>query len=283
MKLSDLIEIYRKELQPLYASSAGKIITDVFDKITGMKGADFLTHGNMEMAEVHEARLKEILVRLKHQEPLQYILGEAWFMGLRFQVNKDVLIPRPETEELVEWIITEVKEPGSILDVCTGSGCIAVALKKHFPEAHVAASDVSAAALDLAGRNSILNNAGVAFLMDDILDPKAFGEDARFDVIVSNPPYIGRDERDTMAASVKDHEPEQALFVPGKDPLVFYRALAVFGKNHLSPGGTLYLEINQKYGGVVCDILENSGYKEVTQKKDLSGNDRMIKAVISKP
>lgn len=226
--------------------------------------------------------LDEIIGRLKNHEPIQYILGVEQFGGLSFEVNDNVLIPRPETLELVEWIVDDFCDKGSfrLLDIGTGSGCIAVSLARRIKGAEVDAWDISEEALAVARRNAEKNEAKVSFKQTDVLKvtPPLM---SCYDVIVSNPPYITEKEKIGMEANVLDWEPGTALFVPDEDPLLFYRKIAELGSTALSDGGTLYFEINRMYGQDTLLMLKGMGYEHVELRKDLFGNDRMIKAIKS--
>jgi len=222
--------------------------------------------------------LNEMIARLKKNEPIQYVIGAEVFCGWTFEVNENVLIPRPETQELVRWIEADWKSdaPCRILDVGTGSGCIAISLSKLLEGAEVEAWDISEGALRVARRNADRNEAQVFFRRVDVL--KACTEDCRYDVIVSNPPYITESEKQDMEANVLDWEPHTALFVPDADPLLFYRRIAELGVSMLNEGGALYFEINRAYGEETVRMLEGLGYKQIELRKDNWGNDRMIKA-----
>ena len=222
--------------------------------------------------------LDEMIQRLKKNEPIQYIIGIETFCGFPFEVNSHVLIPRPETQELVCWIADDCKGKSSLrmLDIGTGSGCIAISLAKLVEGATVEAWDVSDRALEVAVRNAEKNRADVLFRQQDVL--KAVSGDARYEVIVSNPPYIAEKERTEMDANVLVWEPSLALFVPDDDPLIFYRAIALLAKDMLVEDGLLYFEINQAYGQETMQMLEKLGYTSVELRKDGWGNDRMIKA-----
>lgn len=222
--------------------------------------------------------LNEMIARLKKNEPIQYVIGAEVFCGWTFEVNENVLIPRPETQELVRWIVADWKSdaPCRILDVGTGSGCIAISLSKLLEGVEVEAWDISEGALRVARRNADRNEAQVFFRRVDVL--KACTEDCRYDVIVSNPPYITESEKQDMDANVLDWEPHTALFVPDADPLLFYRRIAELGVSMLNEGGALYFEINRAYGEETVRMLEGLGYKQIELRKDNWGNDRMIKA-----
>lgn len=222
--------------------------------------------------------LDEMMARLQKNEPIQYIIGRETFCGMTFEVDRNVLIPRPETRELVEWIVADCqgKRGCRLLDVGTGSGCISVSLAKLLPDSVVEAWDISEGALDVARRNCFRNGVEVDFRLQDVL--KAEPGETRFDVIVSNPPYITEKEKADMEANVLDWEPSTALFVPDADPLLFYRKIAELGLALLYEGGSLYFEINRAYGEETLAMLDGLGYKELEIRKDSWGNDRMIKA-----
>ena len=221
--------------------------------------------------------LHEMLSRLKKNEPIQYIIGAETFCGLTFEVNPDVLIPRPETQELVRWIEADWKsKPCRILDIGTGSGCISISLAKFLEGAKVESWDISEGALQVARRNCARNEVEVLLRQQDVLNAVPEGEP--YDVIVSNPPYICEKEKVDMDANVLDWEPGTALFVPDADPLLFYRRIAELGVSMLCEGGALYFEINRAYGEETLRMLEGLGYKQLELRKDDFGNDRMIKA-----
>lgn len=224
-----------------------------------------------------QKELDNILQRLIKYEPLQYILGTECFYGMTFKVDKSVLIPRPETAELVDWIITENPKTGlRVLDIGTGSGCIAIALAKHLNHAEVKAWDISAQALDTARQNAERNGVQIIFEQRDVLRTVSMEQET--DIIVSNPPYIAQEEKASMGKNVSAWEPDIALFVPDEDPLLFYRKIALWGRRMLRPNGKLYLEINQRFGREVTNLLANKGYGRITLKKDSDGNERMVKA-----
>lgn len=234
-------------------------------------------------------RLQSIFASLQHQEPLQYILGQADFYGLKFKVDSRVLIPRPETEELVEWVLDTIKPPSfstspRILDIGTGSGCIPITLAKKLPRAEVWGLDVSPAAIALAQENAQLNQVQVDWREVDILKeiqwPQHFPKHPIFDVIISNPPYIPEREQVLMPAQVTQFEPHLALFVSDEDPLVFYRQIARFAKQFLNTNGYLFFECNEYNAREVAVMLGEMGWKEVVLQKDLSGKERMIRALV---
>ena len=231
-----------------------------------------------EISGKHRDVLDEMIRRLKKNEPIQYIIGIETFGGLTFEVNQNVLIPRPETRELVEWIAEDcqLEDPCKILDIGTGSGCIAISLAKLLRQAEVEAWDVSEGALQVARRNAERNQVDVLFRKMDVLGDVPEG--MLYDVIVSNPPYIAEKEKSQMEHNVLDWEPSIALFVPDEDPLLFYRRIAQLGGSMLKKGGSLYYEINQAYGQETMEMLASMGYQSIELRKDAWGNDRMVKA-----
>lgn len=258
------------------ASAIAKaILTDVFQLST----TDLYASKDMNFSTNQAEKIEVIITRLRANEPLQYILGNCYFCGLNFHVEPGVLIPRPETAELVEWIIADRKSSDSpirILDIGTGSGCISISLAKNLPQSEVYAWDISEDAIRIASDNANRLDANVRFRQTDALGQVP--TDTMMNVIVSNPPYITEAERTDMDANVNDWEPDTALFVPDNAPLLFYERIAEIGKQILTPDGTLYFEINQRFGTETVDMLRQKGYRNVELRKDLSGNDRMIKA-----
>lgn len=234
-------------------------------------------------SEKAQHQLAHIQKRLLTQEPLQYVLGQADFYGLKLEVNPAVLIPRPETEELVYWILEDTKYEKSVklLDIGTGSGCIPIALKKERPRFEVWASDVSNAALAVAQANAQKNNVVVNFVQNDILDKTTWQLFPQFEVIVSNPPYIPQKDRTQMSTNVLNFEPHLALFVTNEQPLLFYEIIADFALAKLQKGGRLYFEIHEAYGQAVLDMLHQKGFVKGIIMKDMSGKERMVKVGIS--
>tara|TARA_B110000259_G_scaffold150855_1_gene170444 strand:- start:725 stop:1609 length:885 start_codon:yes stop_codon:yes gene_type:complete len=226
--------------------------------------------------------LKIILERLQKEEPIQYILGKTEFYGLPFLVDKNTLIPRPETEELVEWILSEIqkiqggnqKTPLAILDIGTGTGCIPITLAKNTVNTVITAIDISAAALRVAKKNAVLNSVPVNFIMLNILKTTQLPQ--KYNLIVSNPPYVRELEKVEISANVLENEPHLALFVANKNPLVFYDKIADLAKQQLNENGMLFFEINQYLGKETVKMLEEKGFQNIQLKKDLSGNDRML-------
>lgn len=246
-------------------------------ELLGVSQMAYFLKDDVTLTAEQETLLDNAIERLKKQEPIQYILGYSDFCGLRFKVTPATLIPRPETSELVEWIASEAAGRESILDIGTGSGCIAVSLAHKMPQSKVTAWDISNDALAVAAENSKANGCVVTFEQVDILAYEPTGE--QFDIIVSNPPYIKENEKEAMHANVLDWEPHTALFVPNNDPLLFYRTIAEKGLTLLKPGGSLYFEINRAHGKDTVDMLAAFGYTSIELRKDFADNDRMIRAV----
>jgi release factor glutamine methyltransferase len=253
-----------------------------------LKRVDVALHPNFELSEYDVEKWNTILAQLQQEKPIQYITGEAWFYGMKFQVNENTLIPRPETEELVDWIlnspITQYPSPITILDIGTGTGCIPIALKANVPQVNVSAIDVSEKALELAKRNAMLNKVEINFIQANILDVEDLSKipnsklQTNFDIIVSNPPYVRNLEKQEIKKNVLDYEPHLALFVEDTDALLFYRKIAQLALKNLSPNGLLFFEINQYLGKETVELLENLGFKNIELKKDMFGNDRMVKS-----
>ena len=250
-----------------------------------LKRIDVSLHPDFEITESYFKKWQTIISELKTEKPIQYITGEAWFYGLRFEVNENTLIPRPETEELVEWIVESQKSKVenlniqksnnlTILDIGTGSGCIPITLKKEIPNAQVSAIDISEKALEIARKNASDNQVEVNFIHRNILETESLDE--KYDVIVSNPPYVRNLEKQEIKRNVLDYEPHLALFVADSDALLFYRKIAQLALKSLAPNGKLFFEINQYLGNETVELLEQLGFKNIELRKDFVGNDRMI-------
>ncbi|MBC7913745.1 MAG: peptide chain release factor N(5)-glutamine methyltransferase [Pyrinomonadaceae bacterium] len=241
----------------------------------------YLLHKNIDLSLAQETSIIRILDELRFGKPVQHILGEADFFGLRFKVNPFVLVPRAETEELVDWILssieTERMSHHTILDIGTGSACIPIALKKQISASTIFAMDISTQALDVANQNCALNNVEINLLQGDIQDTSFKIEGQLFDIIVSNPPYISYSEKADMHPHVLAHEPHLALFVPDEEPLLFYKAISDFALKNLADGGLVFLEINERYGSETAALFIERGFKTEI-RNDLQGKDRMLKA-----
>jgi release factor glutamine methyltransferase len=281
---------FHEGLKPLYDYNEAEAITLLaLSEITGFSKAKIKAFPEEKLNAEQTARLNVVLNQLQTGEPIQYILGHTEFYGLPFTVNPSVLIPRPETEELVEWVIASVGSlelaVGSMLDIGTGSGCIAISLKKNLPAFNVSAIDISGDALETAKGNARLNNVSIDFIKADILSAEKpftfhlspFTLKPPFTSIISNPPYVTLHDKSQMHKNVTDFEPHTALFAPEDDPLLFYKAIADFAVENLSPGGLLFFEINESYGKEIVELLGAKGFKNIELRKDMSGRDRMIK------
>lgn len=284
-----LLKVYKStfihELSSLYdEKEIESFFYIILEQFHNKKRIDLALNPEMEMDALQLLRWETVLSELKKEKPIQYILGETEFYGLRFLVNENTLIPRPETEELVEWIISNsegLRQAQSdksaklkLLDIGTGSGCIAISLAKNLQNAEVSAIDVSEKALKTANKNAQINEVEVNFILKNILQTEDL--EHQFDIIVSNPPYVRNLEKAEIKPNVLEFEPHLALFVDDNDALLFYRKIAELAKKNLSENGRLYFEINQYLGKETVELLENLGFKEVILKKDIYGNDRMI-------
>lgn len=272
------IQYIEKELAGLYPKTEIKaFVRLILEHVFGLSYTDQVLQRRKKADEPLKKSVVEVVERLKAFEPIQYILGETEFFGMKLKVNPAVLIPRPETEELISWILEQRTEGNpTVLDVGTGSGCIALALKKSFKGAEVWAVDFSQQALQIARENGRKNSLDVNFFQADILSWENY-EWRNFSLIVSNPPYVRESEKGVMSDNVLKYEPETALFVPDSDPLLFYRRIAEFAQRHLEENGWLYFEINEAFGNETHRLLENAGFCSVETKHDLSGKARMIR------
>jgi release factor glutamine methyltransferase len=257
-----------------------------------LKRVDVALNPNFEISDAAIEKWNAILAQLQQEKPIQYITGEAWFYGLQFEVNENTLIPRPETEELVEWILNSpiIKHPSpiNILDIGTGTGCIPISLKANLSQANVSAIDISEKALEVAKRNAELNKVEINFIQANILEVEDLSKLATsnfqlptsIDIIVSNPPYVRNLEKQEIKKNVLDYEPHLALFVEDTDALLFYRKIAQLALKNLSSNGLLFFEINQYLGKETVELLENLGFKNIELKKDIYGNNRMIRCSV---
>jgi len=300
MKLWEAEQYIKEQLKGIYEEDEASNIADLaIEHATTLSKTERIWKRELEISQEQFKCVKKDLERLKRQEPIQYIMNKAWFSGMELYVDKNVLIPRPETEELVKWIVDDAKASGKdvfhkgtmeadetklfkIIDVGTGSGCIALALKKAMPKAEVWGCDVSEEALNVARRNGSSLNIRVDFQGMDFLEEAQQKLLPTVNVIVSNPPYVPLKDKDQMHSNVVDHEPHTALFVTDDEPLVFYRALADFGKKRLYPGGAIYMETHENLGEGVVKLFEEAGYTRVELKKDMQGKDRMVKASLDR-
>ena len=281
MLLSEIKSIYHKELDKIYPKEeVDHLFYRSIEHHLGLERFVLVMQPQLTLTKDEEGPLFRTLSSLRQEIPLQYVLGKAYFMDLEFLVNEHVLIPRPETEELVHWVLDDVDNQTSdikVLDIGTGSGCIAIAVAKNLPNLEVHALDVSSEALKVAKENAAKNKAEVAFHQHNILD-FSLKLELEFDIIVSNPPYVRELEKSEIENNVKKFEPHMALFVPDNNPLVFYEAIAKQATQHLKSKGLLYLEINQYLGQETHALLEAHNFLEIELRKDIFGNDRMLKA-----
>lgn len=282
MVLKEIKHIFHKELDALYAKEeVDSFFFMLVEHYLGLERFVLVMEPQKIISKTEEQPLFEGLAQLKQECPIQYILGESFFFDIKLYVNHDVLIPRPETEELVEWVIDQVRNRPDrsvkILDVGTGSGCIAITLAKHLPHAAVYALDVSEKTLQVAKRNAVENKVSITFLHKNVLEIDTLGE--TFDIIVSNPPYVRELEKSEIKNNVKEYEPELALFVTDKEPLMFYKKISALAMDNLSPGGALYFEINQYLGKEMQQLMQDRGFAEIELRKDNYGNDRMLKGI----
>lgn len=274
-------------LQSLYSrlsqydvSEARSIVRLLLMDTFGLTLTDICGGALNALTEAEQRLLEELMVRLEEGEPVQYVTGKAFFCNREFRVRPGCLIPRPETEELCKWIITEANNAHDILDIGTGSGCIAITLKACLPDADITAWDISCEALEIAQENAEINRTDVRFVIQDTLSPP--DDIDRWDIIVSNPPYICQKEADTMERNVLDYEPQQALFVPDKDALLFYNSIIRYAVKALKPDGILFFEINPIYAHEVKAAMEAHGFNDVCIRKDMNDKKRMARGRIQK-
>jgi release factor glutamine methyltransferase len=281
-KVSDIMNYFHGELYSLYEKEEiEKFIEYCFEEFIHFKKTDLLLKQEKTVSESDLLKFHFAVKDLKRGRPIQYVIGKSWFYGMEFIVTNDVLIPRPETEELVKLVIDDAKlhnESFSILDIGTGSGCIAIALKKNLPRCHVYALDISEEAISVAKQNAEKNNCEVHFIHADILDKTSFAKIPACSVIVSNPPYVKKSEINSMHKNVVEYEPHTALFVNDENALVFFKTIAEVGKIKLKPGGVVYVEINESLGLETAILFQKEGYVDVQLKQDMQGKDRMVVA-----
>ena len=280
MKIKEYRNQFTQELTPIYdAGEAESFFYLILEEKMQLKRIDLALHPDLNFSEKEIVVWNSILQQLKKEIPIQYLLGKTSFYGLDFEVNENVLIPRPETEELVDWIIRSNSKSKNykdlkILDIGTGSGCIAVSLAKNIPNSQVYAVDVSEKALATAKKNAELNNVKITFSNQNILKTEDLKQ--QFDIIVSNPPYVRNLEKEEIKKNVLDNEPHLALFVEDNDALIFYRKIAKLAQINLSENGQLFFEINQYLAKEMVELLEEMNFKNIELRKDIYGNDRMI-------
>ncbi len=281
MTLKKLKTHFAESLKGLYPSEEIQSFFNILsEKYLNLSRIEIALNRDRRLTETEAEKFQKAILRLQNHEPIQYIIGETEFYGLPFKVNTHTLIPRPETEELVEWILSGFPPSGArgILDIGTGSGCIAISLAKNLPNAKISALDISEEALKIAEANAKLNKVEVNFFQTDILAAETLPK--KYDVIVSNPPYVRELEKKQMQQNVLKYEPHSALYVKDEDPLLFYRAISRLAKNHLNPGGKLFFEINEYLAYEMTELLKAAGFKNIEIKKDIYGKDRMLKCKI---
>ena len=290
MQLKDIKVLFHKELDTIYGrDEVASFFFMLIDAYFNIPRYTLALEPDLLINSEERDKIFKALNRLKKEEPIQYILGDTEFYGLTFKVNKHTLIPRPETEELVDWVVKKyrsksLKESKSLtfLDIGTGSGCIAISLAKHIPNSKVYAIDVSKEALAMAKKNAKLNEVNITFIEASILDVNTLSNEFRalkFDLIISNPPYVRNLEKTKMKPNVLDNEPHLALFVENETPLIFYKAITQFAVNNLARNGALFFEINEYLGAEMIALLNANNFQLIELKKDLFGKDRMLQGV----
>ena len=281
--ISDLYKSFVLEMSVLFPDEEARAIADrLFEHYFHLSPLQRVMAGSAAAPDDKSQMIRIAVNKILKNIPLQYVLGKAWFMDMEFEVNESVLIPRPETEEMVSLILKSSAQNESfqnfkILDIGTGSGCIAISLKKHIPQSIVSAVDISATAIALAKHNALINDIQVNFLNADILDSSQWDNLPECNLIVSNPPYVTESEKLLMKPNVLEYEPHTALFVPDDDPLLFYRCIKDFAKNRLVNGGAIWLEINEGYGQEVLSLFDENWFTERELLKDMFGKYRFVK------
>ena len=274
--MNKLVNIIPKFLSEINNFSRREVISFAYlsiEKILGYSKSDCIIHSNQELTNDNIISFENIISDLKQNIPIQYILGEAHFYDLKFKVNSSTLIPRGETEELVQYIL--LHDFITVLEIGTGSGCIAVSIAKN-SNSKITAIDNSLEALEIAKSNAILNSVKINFVLSDVFN---FSDTKKYDLIVSNPPYVLESEKKLMDKNVLDYEPHNALFVNNNDPLVYYKEIAKIATNNLNKNGLLFFEINEKYSNQIMELLSNLNFVDIELKKDINGRDRIIKSI----
>ena len=292
MNVIQIIQLYKESLKEMYHEGELSQLTFMaFEHVKKFSKTDLVLKRDELVPQEEAIEFNRILKSLKSHQPIQYVLGYAWFYDLKLKVNSDVMIPRRETEELVKWIIDEIEDNEKkatielqLLDVCTGSGCIAISLKKNLVHAKAMALDISENALALAKENALMNETEINFVRADVLQLQTlpFTPGTFFNIIVSNPPYILESEKMQMKKKELDFEPHLAFFVKDQDPLIFYKRIAELALLHLAKNGKLYFEINEMKGSGVVELLNQFGFSDVCLRKDFYGKDRMISASLKR-
>ncbi|MDE6859143.1 MAG: peptide chain release factor N(5)-glutamine methyltransferase [Duncaniella sp.] len=280
MILNDLLQGAQDKLTPLYGSGEAKwLVRTIIEHVKGWNQVEVSLRRNEDMSDFIVGKVNDAVDKLLVNEPVQYIFGDTYWYGMTLKVTPDVLIPRPETEELVDMIVKENKSPDlKVLDICTGSGCIAVALAKNLPYSTVRGVDISAAALEVARQNAELQHAKIDFQKNDALSMVADTKE-KYDIIVSNPPYIVEREKKNMCANVLDYEPHLALFIPDDEPLKFYKAISEYAFDSLTNQGKLYFEINPIFSDKLTEMLSSQGWSDIQIYPDMYGKKRVARAL----
>ena len=278
MTIKEQYHSFLQQIQTIYNLNEATVITDwAFENLAGIKRFDIIKDPNQQIGNLKTKEIEIALTALLLHKPIQYVLGEAWFYNMKLKVNEHVLIPRPETEELVQLVLNEgkhIKMPG-VLDIGTGSGCIAIALKKDMPQAIVTAIDVSKEALLVAKENATSQQCSIQFLQVDFLDESQWATLPMFDIIISNPPYIPITEKEKMDKNVTLFEPHKALFVPDDSPLLFYKKITSFAGEHLNPNGKIFIETHEDFANQTAELFLQQ-FKDVKIQKDIFGKERMV-------
>ena len=278
MTIKEQYHFFLQQIQTIYNLNEATVITDwVFESLADIKRFDIIKDPDQQLVNLKNKEIEIALSALLQHKPIQYVLGEAWFYNMKLKVNGHVLIPRPETEELVQLVLNEEKhfKMPAVLDIGTGSGCIAIALKKDMPQAIVTAIDVSKEALLVAKGNATSQQCVIQFLQVDFLDESQWARLPMFDMIISNPPYIPITEKDKMDNNVTLFEPHKALFVPDDSPLLFYKKIAGFADKHLNPNGKIFMETHEDFANQTAALFLQQ-FKEATIQKDIFGKERMV-------
>jgi len=279
LTLKEIKASFKNSLSDLYPSEEIQSLFNILsEEYLKLSRVEIALNPEKEIQEEDAEKFEKTLRRLENQEPIQYIIGATEFYSLSFKVNKYTLIPRPETEELVEWILDNSEfriQNSELLDIGTGSGCIAISLAKNLPNSKVSAIDISEEALKIAHQNAELNKVEIEFFQTDILKAKTLPK--QYDVIISNPPYVRELEKKRMHQNVLKYEPDSALYVSNEDPLLFYKIISRLAKTHLEPKGKLFFEINEYLAIELIELLKSEGFQNIEVKKDIFGKDRMLK------
>lgn len=280
MTIKEQYRFFLQQLRTIYNLNEATVMTDwVFESIAAIKRFDVIKDPDQLLSSTKSEKLKITLAALLQHKPVQYVVGEAWFYNMKLKVNENVLIPRPETEELVQLVLSAASSlqtsTPTVLDIGTGSGCIAIAVKKNMPAASVTAIDISKEALQVAKENAANQHTAIQFLQIDFLEEAQWAKLPTFDIIISNPPYIPINEKEKLDTNVTAFEPHQALFVPNNSPLLFYKKIAAFGRIHLNPNGKIFMETHEDFAKETAALFLQH-YIDVAIKKDIFGKERMV-------